>query len=202
MRPTRILEQEHRVIEQVLDGLQAMADRCQAEARLDAGVARDAIDFLRHFADGSHHAKEEAQLFPMMQRRGFPIDVGPIAVMLAEHEHGRALIRQMERAIDGAAAGESDACAAFVQHARGYIAMLREHIEKEDHCLFPMADEALTADDQNELAQSFQRVENDEIGAGVHEKYRRMAERLVGEYGVAAAGRAPEEPDRGCCEGH
>ena len=164
MKPTRILEHEHRVIEQVLDCLDRIANRCQTDGRLDAESARDAIDFFRTFADRCHHGKEEQQLFPMMEARGFPAQGGPLAVMRAEHDHGRAFVHGMESTIEGAADGNPEPCGRYVQNARGFSALLREHIRKEDHCLFPMADEAFSEDDQLELGKRFERVEHDDLG--------------------------------------
>ena len=45
----------------------------------------------------------------------------------------------MADAIEGAAAGSSEAVTRFITHAQGYVGLLRQHIEKEDHCLFAMA---------------------------------------------------------------
>ena len=78
MKPTQILENEHRVIEQVLDCLDKIADRCETDGRLDAESAREAVDFFRNFADRCHHGKEEAELFPLMHARGFPQEGGPV----------------------------------------------------------------------------------------------------------------------------
>lgn len=186
MKPTEILNQEHRVIEQVLHCVERMADDCAARKRLDAASARDAIDFLRNFADRCHHGKEEDQLFPMMEQRGFSPRGGPTAVMRDEHVRGRAHIRAMDEAIEGAAAGNEPDRDGFVDHARRYVALLREHIQKEDHCLFPMADGALTEADQAELARRFARVEQDEIGDGVHERYVRLADDLARRWEVEA----------------
>jgi hemerythrin-like domain-containing protein len=178
---------EHRVIEQVLDCLERMADRCEDEGRLEAGPARDAVEFFRGFADRCHHGKEEHQLFPMMESQGFPSQAGPLAVMRIEHDHGRAFLRGMESAIEGAASARPEDRQAWVRYARGYLALLREHIQKEDQVLFPMADQALTAADQAELERRFERVEHEEIGHGVHEEYLRIADALAERYGVEKA---------------
>ncbi len=77
--------------------------------------------------------------------------------MLHEHELGRAAVRGMADAIDAAAAGDSAALDGFVTHARTFVTLLREHIQKEDHCLFAMADQALSADDQQTLLAQFAR---------------------------------------------
>jgi hemerythrin-like domain-containing protein len=56
----------------------------------------------------------------------------------------------------------------------------RNHIGKENEVLFPMADGILTSDDQRRLVIEFDRIESEEVGAGVHEKYHAMARELAG----------------------
>jgi hemerythrin-like domain-containing protein len=41
-------------------------------------------------AERCHHAKEEKNLFPRMEGRGVARQQGALAVMLVEHERGRA----------------------------------------------------------------------------------------------------------------
>ena len=187
MKPTEILSGEHRIIEQVLDCLEKMAQNCTTEGRLDKTSAEQALDFFRNFADGCHHGKEETHLFPAMEAKGFPRQGGPTGVMLSEHEQGRTHIRGMADAIEGAAAGESEAISQFVTHARGYVSLLREHIEKEDHCLFTMANQTLTEDDQLRLSEAFENVEHEHMGLGTHEKFLSLADELADRFGVTRA---------------
>ena len=187
MKPTEILSGEHRIIEQVLDCLEKIAQNCATEGRLDKTSAEQALDFFRNFADRCHHGKEETHLFPAMEAKGFPRQGGPTGVMLSEHEQGRAHIRAMAEAIEGAAAGESEAVAQFINHAQGYVGLLREHIEKEDHCLFTMANQALTEDDQQRLLAAFENVEHEHMGLGTHEKFLNLADELADRLGVTRA---------------
>ena len=90
----------------------------------------------------------------------------------------------MADAIEEAAAGNSEAVAQFAAHAQGYVGLLREHIEKEDHCLFTMADQALTEDDQQRLLEAFEHVEHEHMGLGTHEKYLLLADELANRFGV------------------
>ena len=195
MKPTEVLTGEHRVIEQVLDCLEKMAQNCAAEGRLDKTSAEQALDFFRNFTDRCHHGKEETHLFPAMEAKGFPRQGGPTGVMLNEHEQGRAHIRGMVEAVEGAAAGESEALTQFVTHAHGYVRLLREHIEKEDHCLFAMANQALNEDEQQRLSEAFEHVEQEHMGLGTHEKYLRVADELAGRFGV---GRTVVNNPQGC----
>ena len=68
-----------------------------------------------------------------------------------------------------------------VGHARAYVALLRQHIVKEDNVLFPMADRLLLPAAAARLANDFDRIEHEETGAGLHEKYLAMAEALARE---------------------
>lgn len=195
MKPTEILRNEHRVIEQVLNCLEAMVRRARSAGRLDGAPAHEAIAFFRNFADHCHHGKEEDHLFPALEAEGVPREGGPIGVMLHEHELGRAHLRGMDENVAAAATGDAPAVAQFISHAEGYVAVLREHINKEDHVLFPLAERALTEKDQQRLLVEFRRVEAEEMGAGTHERYLHVAQELAKQYGVAIApANAPAGP--------
>jgi hemerythrin-like domain-containing protein len=175
---------EHRLIEQVLDCLEQMADRCRSAGELDPQLARDAVWFLRTYADRCHHGKEEAELFPLMEQRGLSPDSGPTAVMRAEHVEGRRLVGQIDEAIEGAAKGEEQAARSFAESSLEFVGLLQAHIHKEDHILFPAADRMLTEQDREALGQRFDRVDADEIGRDVIEKCRRTADALAERFGV------------------
>jgi hemerythrin-like domain-containing protein len=103
MLATEILKDEHRVIEQVLNCLERIADVCAAERKLDGRSALHALDFFRSFADGCHHRKEEAHLFPALEAKGFPPKTGPTAVMRAEHTECRQHVQAMASVVEDAA---------------------------------------------------------------------------------------------------
>jgi hemerythrin-like domain-containing protein len=147
--PTDVLREEHRVILRALDVLEAAAARLAGGRPLPDGWWKDIIAWLRSFADKNHHAKEETSLFPAMVKAGVPSVGGPINVMLEEHERGRALIRAMEAAETAARAAK----------AREYVTLLREHIDKENGVLFPLADAVLDDRAQGALTREFEAVE-------------------------------------------
>ena len=202
MQATDILKEEHRIIQQVLSCLERLAERSAAAGRLDADAARDAIEFFRCFADQCHHGKEEDVLFPMMEAKGFPRHGGPTGVMLHEHEQGREHVRGMEAAMAAASRGDPVALRQFAQHAENYVRLLRAHIDKEDHCLFSLANQVMSEDDQHELLESFERAEREHSGAGEHERYVAMANRLADRFGIPRApnGSSPRTP--WCCVVH
>lgn len=198
MQPTDILMNEHRIIEQVLDCLEKILDQCTAEKKLDANSAKQAIEFCRGFADHYHHGKEEAKLFPLMEANGFSGGCSPVVVMLREHELGRLYIHSMDAAIEPAAAGDPESLNWFIQHGQSYLKLLREHIRKEDICLFPAANYRLTERDQEQLLAAFEQVEAEEIGQGVHGRFLRLANELADRFGVP---RTTSQPRHGPGDG-
>ena len=177
MKATEILMDEHRVIERVLAALEEAAQRLEG-GQMRAGFFTDAAGFIKGFADGCHHKKEEGVLFVAMTAHGVPQQGGPIGVMLAEHEQGRAFTRGMREAAQKLEAGDGSARGAVIVNARGYVTLLRQHIYKEDNVLFPMADRVIPPESQAKVTEDFERVEHEETGAGVHEKYLALAEKL------------------------
>jgi hemerythrin-like domain-containing protein len=195
LAPTAVLMNEHRNIEKALAALERMAESFAGKGRIDPEPAGQAVEFLRLYADRLHHGKEEANLFPAMEARGLPSDVGPTAVMREEHTMGRAFIKDM-----GDALGEGDT-GAFVDAARGYVALLREHIMKEDQVLFPMADRLLPPEDQDVLRGIFEKVERVDIGTERVASLLATVEGLCARYGVTEIPRTTGGPCGHCC-GH
>ena len=166
--PTQVLMAEHELILEALDALEKKVAAIQTGAAPDHVYFEKAVAFLRGFADRCHHGKEEDLLFKRMAERGIPVQGGPIAVMLSEHQAGRAFIRGIA---EGAAKLGTDppATTQIAENARGYVDLLRAHSGKENNILFPMADRVLGPEDQAHLSKEFERFEAQETGAGVHE---------------------------------
>jgi hemerythrin-like domain-containing protein len=174
MTPTEELRHEHEVILLVLQG----AERQAALRAPKQGNLNELLDFFANFIDRCHHAKEERYLFPKMEERGVPNQGGPIGVMLSEHSRGRTLVAAMKEKLTGWHVDET--LADLKKDLLEYVGLLRLHIGRENNVLFPKADKVLTAEDQQALSEAFAKVESEEMGEGVHEKYHKMAHRLAG----------------------
>ena len=184
MLATDILSSEHRVIERVIASMEIAASGLEGGKVVRPGFFLDAADFIKGFADGCHHRKEEGVLFVRMADNGMPVEGGPVGVMLREHEMGRAYTRNMREVAQKLDAGDGTAKAKVVENARGYAQLLKQHIFKEDHILFPMASQVIPFEQQIQVAEDFEHVEHEETGEGVHEKYLALAEKLEQEAGA------------------
>jgi hemerythrin-like domain-containing protein len=117
------------------------------------------VNLVRYYADGLHHAKEEDLLFPMLGKKGYSPENGPVAVMLAEHVQGRAYIRGVADGITAFKSGDRAAMDVIHENLEEYAFLLAAHIRKENNVLFRMADQVLSADEQSILLIQFDDVE-------------------------------------------
>lgn len=187
MKATDMLVEEHRIIKKVLQCLDKIVAETEKIGRLNLKAAETAVGFFRDFADGCHHAKEEDLLFPVMEANGFPREGGPTGVMLMEHESGRNFIRAMNESMAKASQGDQGAINQFCENARDYHALLTDHIHKEDHCLFTMADNALSGETKESLLGDFRKIES-EAGGKRHEQYIQIARDLCLQYDIEFVG--------------
>jgi hemerythrin-like domain-containing protein len=194
MKLTSILVSEHLLIEQVLNCLERMVERCESKGKLERAPARDAMVFFRGFAERCHCAKEETELLPTMQAMGVSPERCLGCSMLQRREEGRLHVDAMEAAIEPASGGDSTALKKFTEHARAYIELLLEYIAKQEDCLFPAIAQALPEADKVRLSRAMDTAcGNGEKGSAC-DPYVDLANRLADHLDVPRAVTA-DSPD-------
>ncbi len=179
---TKVLRHEHEAILKMLEVTEQVANRLERGEAVRQEVLANLQEFFRLFADQCHHGKEEDLLFPLLEQKGIPRTGGPIGVLLHEHEEGRSLIRQMGDAAGATESGLAGAGSRWAGAARGYVGLLRGHIEKENNVLFMMAERLLTPGEQEQLAEDFEKLEVDKMGVGTHERLHAMMDKMLVEF--------------------
>jgi len=181
MNATKILMHEHDLILRGIAVLERLARLADSGGSVPAADARTLIGFIRSFADGCHHAKEEGVLFPAMEAAGIPKEGGPIGMMLIEHDQGRAAVKAMDEAVNrfGSDVG---APAAFAKAAFAYATLLSNHIWKENNVLFRMADERIPSSQDAALVAAYGEHEAKVEGTCDYNHYLAMVEGLEQRY--------------------
>lgn len=163
MSPTDILKREHESIKLMLAVLSRVCGQITAKQKVPLEHLKKILKFIQIFADNLHHGKEETVLFPALEKAGVPREGGPICVMLMEHQMGREYVSGMSGAIEKCEKKGKPVGAEFVSHAKGYISLLNRHIDKEETCLFTMAENLLSLEDKVEINESFKRVDRQKM---------------------------------------
>jgi hemerythrin-like domain-containing protein len=176
MEPIQLLMDEHQVILKGMDALEGYVEDGKADAKDLACF----VEFIRRFADAIHHGKEEDILFAEMEAAGFPADSGPLAVMLGEHDEGRRLTGILAGAAEAGVPWTEGPRQAVRDAAHGYAALLRQHIQKEDQILYPMAQAHLPMEAWEGIRRRFEVFEAREAVSG--ERLRALAQDLASRY--------------------
>lgn len=152
---TNILSEEHQNILKVIDVVLEECEQMENGNEINSSFFKDVIYFIKNYADGFHHAKEENILFKTMLDDPENMHCNPIPVMLHEHDEGRNYVKGMENAL------LINDVKKLIENASGYGYLMQEHIYKEDNILYPMAEEGL----------------NDEQKLNVEKQYRNVSSR-------------------------
>ena len=176
MKSTKLLMAEHESVLEALHILDAMCAELENGGSMNKDDIGSLVSFLRTFADGSHHVKEEAIFLPALMQAGMTLQDGPLRVMTYEHERGRALTSAMEEA-----ASRNDK-KEFLMYGRRYVRLLTEHIEKENYVLFDMADQTLTDEEDQKVAEAFDHFDKTIVGTPTYERVHSILEKLAAKY--------------------
>ncbi len=171
---TAVMVEEHRLILRMIALVEANTRMLEEGKFRDWQFYLDAVDFIRNYADRFHHAKEEEVLFKALVMNGMPEQNSPVAAMLMAHDQGRGLVRGLEEAALKALAGVPGQIPKLSENARGYAMLLRDHIDKEDHILYPLAERVLPEAMRPPMAAAYAAAAAST--PGLEEQYRQMVE--------------------------
>lgn len=135
------LRRDHELIEKVIKAMESTIQLLNDGKQIPESILLSVIDFSTNFTDVCHHSKEENSLFPALEQAGMPHNMGPIAIMLMDHERSRELGKEMESSAKNyISSGDSTK---LINDMQQYVEHITEHLWKENNKLFMMAEARL-----------------------------------------------------------
>lgn len=174
MKPIGPLMWEHRLIEKMLSFFEGATKKITEQNKVDPLFIDTAVDFIRTYADRTHHGKEEDILFRDLVKKQLSQEHARIMEELVEeHKYARNKVGMLVDAKERYLKGENT--------SQEVVALLKElarfypiHIEKEDkHFFYPCMD-YFTKEEQDRMLQEFFELDRKMI----HEKYRAVVDRI------------------------
>lgn len=182
MKLTDSLRKEHELIKQMLDVIEIIIKKLEKGSVVDFNDLEQIINFITIFTDKCHHGKEEDILFVAIEEAGIPKEGGPVGVMLQEHDTGRFYVRNMRESIEQLKRGNQAYIQKFVENARNYAGLLRNHIYKENNVLYPLAEMHISEEKQQQIIKEYKKLETERIDTGTHEKMHTLIMQLKDKY--------------------
>jgi hemerythrin-like domain-containing protein len=173
MKPIGVLMTEHRLIERMLGVVQREIPKVEAKNEIEPVFIDTVVDFIRIYADRTHHAKEENILFKEVAKKELTReDRALLDVLLNEHDYGRKTVREVVEAKERYLKNEAGALAVILEKLNALIVFYHEHIRKEDELFFPASTGYLSNEEQDAILLEFWESDRKMI----HEKYRSVVE--------------------------
>jgi hemerythrin-like domain-containing protein len=168
---------EHRLIERMIEVVGQQVEVAQERRKVDVLFVDTVVDFLRTYADRTHHGKEEDILFRELATKSLsPEDERVMQELLDEHRFARKTVGELVRAEQEYLRGQSEALDTVLAKLRVLVGFYPEHIRKEDRVFFPNSEKYLSEGEQKAMLGEFWEFDRKMI----HEKYAAVVEQMEG----------------------
>ncbi len=166
---------EHRLIERMLSVIKKVLDQIESQQRIDPVFVDTAVDFIRFYADRTHHGKEEDILFRDLNDKPLSAEDRQIMeALIREHAFGRRTTSELVDANTRYRDGDETALNDIADKLQTLIDFYPKHIEKEDNIFFPSSRTYFTDDEEQAMLAEFRAFDQKMI----HEKYQAIVEGL------------------------
>ena len=166
---------EHRLIERMLTLVEHTLKGIEATGKVDPVFIDTAVDFIRTYADQTHHGKEEDILFRDLDKKDLSDkDRRVMNELIEEHVFGRRTVKELVKANTRYRGGDTSAADAVAAGLRTLTDFYPRHIEKEDKVFFPSSREYFSDQEEQAMLAEFREFDRKMI----HEKYRLLVETL------------------------
>jgi len=166
---------EHRLIERTLLVIRNVLAKIESMHKVDPVFVDVAVDFIRVYADRTHHGKEEDILFRDLNEK--PLSGEDRRIMnelIQDHMLGRQTTKALLDANTRYRNGDETALADIAEKLRTLIEFYPKHIEKEDKVFFPASRAYFTDEEDKAMLAEFWEFDRKLI----HEKYISVVEEL------------------------
>ncbi len=175
MKPRGPLMIEHRLIEKMLKVVQHQISVIEQQKRVDPFFIDTVIDFVKIYADRTHHGKEEDILFKdLSTKRMQPEDEKIMAELIEEHKFGRQITADLLQAGKEYRNDRVEALQIIIEKLRVLVEFYPKHITKEDKVFFPNTENYFSRKELENMLADFWEFDRKMI----HEKYKSVLESL------------------------
>jgi len=166
---------EHRLIERMLLVIKDVLAKIESTHKVDPVFVDIAVDFIRIYADRTHHGKEEDILFRDLKKKPLSgVDRRVMNELGEDHIFGRQTTKALVAANTRYRNGDETALADIAENLKTLTEFYPKHIVKEDKVFFPASRAYFTDEEDRAMLTEFWEFDRRLI----HEKYMSLVEGL------------------------
>jgi hemerythrin-like domain-containing protein len=174
MKPRGPLMIEHRLIEEMIELIKKESSKIRKTGNIDPLFIDTAVDFIRIYADKTHHGKEEDILFRECARKKMSQeDTKVMKELIEEHKFGRKTVGELVAAKEDYVKGKNT-LNIILDKFDTLVDFYPRHIEKEDKDFFLNSEKYFSEDELQNMLNEFWEFDRKMI----HEKYKIVIEEL------------------------
>jgi hemerythrin-like domain-containing protein len=175
MLPIGPLMAEHRIIEKMIALMEREIEKMKEYNKANPLFIDTAVDFIRMYADRTHHGKEEDILFRELKKKNLSPNLSKIMQeLIEEHIWARGKVSKLVDAKNSYSKGNVEAVNEIVNLMSELTNFYPQHIKKEDKNFFIPTLKYFSDEEQESMLQEFWDFDKTLI----HEKYKKVIEDL------------------------
>ena len=175
MMPIGPLMKEHRLIEKMIQLMEKEIEKMKKFAKANPLFIDIAVDFIRMYADRTHHGKEEDILFRELEKKALsPNHSRIMEELVEEHIWARSTVAKLVDTKNQYLKGNVELLNDIISHLTELTEFYPKHIEKEDKHFFIPVMKYFTKEEQDKMLQEFWDFDKTLI----HEKYEKVIQNL------------------------
>lgn len=184
MDSIKLLVAEHDNILRMLDVVHAASLKILEGVPVETSDFWHIVDFIRKYADKTHHGKEEAYLFKVMTDELGAMGENLVSHgMMVEHDIARLYVSDLDAGLKAyEQKPTSKAKLSILVAAGSYEQLLRRHIQKENDAVFPFGERSLSKHSAQWVEEQVSVFENDLANAEEREHQLSMLNELEKRY--------------------
>jgi len=178
MKPIVPLKTEHGLIDQMIKLARDETLKVATKDAFNPVFIDTLVDFLRTYADETHHGKEEDILFRELKEKDLSAEDRQLMEdLVQEHIDAREMVGDLVGAKEQVLDGDREAIETVVRKLAGLIELYPEHIKKEDDIFFPASMNYFSPSEQQAMLEEMHEADRQMI----HKKYHSVVEALEDE---------------------
>lgn len=174
MKSRGLLMIEHRLIEKMLLLARNEVNKMDAD-NFNPILVDSVVDFIKTYADRTHHGKEEDILFKKLETKVLnQVDKEMMNELIDEHKQARNKVGEIIRLNSEFKKGQKDVVIKIIEIINWLNQFYPVHIRKEDEVFFPKADTYFSNEELEKMLIDYYEFD----AKMIHEKYNKLYKEL------------------------